>query len=48
VDDLPEDDEWEAGGIFAECYVCEGTISWGGADPVHHIIKDYPHPEDAA
>jgi len=41
--DIPDDDEdeWESGGIFSSCYVCGGSINWGGADPAKDIIRNY-------
>jgi len=39
--DLPDQDEWDSGGIFAECYVCGADIDWGGTDPAHQLLKNY-------
>jgi hypothetical protein len=42
IDDLSDDhDDWENGGIFASCYVCGGSIDWGGTDPATDLIKNY-------
>jgi hypothetical protein len=40
--DLPDEDAWENSTFYISCPVCDCRMDWGGTDPAHEIIRNYP------
>jgi hypothetical protein len=38
AEDIPDQGDWDGP---MQCYVCDGFMDWGGADPAHEIIRGF-------